>query len=505
MAELCAATSLFTDLGTGQPADHALRTCVVAMRLAERLDVAPREAGDTYYVTLLRFLGCTADQHQVADDVGGDEITFFAGMAPVTMGSPGEEVRQMAALTAPGQGLARRALLVARALSDPKGKERLLGAHCEVAERLATEMGLPGEVSDALAVAYARWDGKGIPGGVAEDDIPIATRIAVVARDLELWARDIDHDTAAEVLEHRAGRAYDPSVVAAALDGPIDELRHIDGDPWNHVLDLEPGPRRSLDGSQVTRALAALGDFADLKAPEFSGHSRRTARLARAAASARGLDPSEVDTVERAALVHDLGVVAVPSGIWCAPRVLTSAEWEQVRLHPLWTRRLLSRCGGLADIAALGGSSHERLDGSGYPAGSSGGPPGWALLAAADRFDEGCSPRAYRPGARPSSMAERLAEMVSADLLPHDDVAAVLTAAGEAVPTVEVDRPAGLTEREVDVLRLLAQGRTNRQIASTLGISPKTVGAHVEHIYAKAGVASRAAATVFAMQHDLLG
>ena len=69
--------------------------------------------------------------------------------------------------------------------------------------------------------------------------------------------------------------------------------------------------------------------------------------------------------------------------------------------------------------------------------------------------------------------------------------------------TLRQGYPAGLTEREVEVLRLIAQGRTNKQIAEALVITEKTAGHHVEHIYAKAGVSTRVGAALFAMRHDL--
>ena len=80
----------------------------------------------------------------------------------------------------------------------------------------------------------------------------------------------------------------------------------------------------------------------------------------------------------------------------------------------------------------------------------------------------------------------------------------MLEAAGQVGRPARVVRPAGLTEREVDVLRLIARGQSNKEVATALGISPKTVGHHVEHIYAKAGVTTRAGATLFAMEHGLL-
>jgi len=503
LAELCAATSLVTDVVTGQPAEHGLRTCLVAMRLAEALGMDDAVRDELFYVSLLRFLGCTADAHQVAALAGGDDMAFLAGMAPVAMGSPREELGRMIRLVAAGEPLPRRLVTLARALSDPKGGERLVDAHCEVAARLASEMGLPDGVVVALEMAYARWDGKGVPAGVGGMHIAPSVRVSVVARDLELWAREAGADVARQTLSDRRGRAYDPEVVDTALAVGIDVLRAGDVDVWEQVLELEPAPHTSVSGPALDRALAALGDFADLKLPERVGYARRVALLVSMAAVRSGIDPRECELAVRAALVHDLGVVAVPVQVWRDSRHGADVN-EQFRLHPYWTQRALARCPGLEAVAEVAARHHERLDGSGYPAGVIGdqGRP-WGLLACAVAFDE----LATTPAGRSRSadeVAVELVAMATRGALVHDDVAAVLGAAGAAVPLVEVERPAGLTEREVDVLGLLAHGNTNRQIAETLGVSVKTVGTHVEHIYAKAGVRSRAAATLYAMQHDLL-
>lgn len=407
---------------------------------------------------------------------------------------------------AKGAPLPRRFRALAQALADPDAKARLLEAHCEVAVRLATEMGLPAGVTNALAVAYARWDGRGIPSGVAGEQIPMSMRVAIVARDIELWARETDPATTAEMLRSRRGKAYAPAIVDTALGIGVEELRRFEGDLWGVVLALEPEPWLEVAGLRLHTALEALGDFADLKAPELSGHARRVARLAADAGELAGLDKSEARTLVRAALVHDLGVVAVAASVWRAPRRLSVAEWEQVRLHPLWSERILRRCRGLETVAMAAGRHHERLDGSGYSGGIGDDPGDVAgLLACAEIFDEQSSPRSYRPAYAAASVAARMARLADEGGLRRRDVKAVLGAAGMAAPPVREERPAGLTEREVDVLTLPARGSTNRQAAETLGISPKTVGTHVEHIYLKAGVRSRAAATLFAMQNRLLG
>ena len=410
LAELCAATSLFTDLGTGQPTEHGLRTCLVAMRLAEALGLPADVRGEVFYVSLLRFLGCTADAHQLAAMAGGDEVRFLAGMAPVAMGSPREEIARMIGLVAAGQRMPQRLRALARALTDSKGGERLLEAHCEVGARLAIEMGLSRRVAAALGFAYARWDGRGVPAGVAGTDIPVSVRVSIVARDLELWARETSNEATRQVLERRRGHAYDPEVVDIALQIGAENLRDCRDDLWGMVLTLEPPPRMSVSGPGLLRALGALGDYADLKLPERSGYARRVTRIVSAAAEIADLDATDAMTLERAALVHDLGVVAVPSNVWRARPQPGSADWEQVRLHPHWSARFLTRCTGLEQVAVVAGQHHERLDGGGYPSGLTGDRGRVSgLLACAVLFDELTS-------ARPSAGTNRSAADVAAEL-----------------------------------------------------------------------------------------
>jgi DNA-binding CsgD family transcriptional regulator len=499
LGELAAATSLFTDLGTGQPVEHGLRTCLVSMRLGEALGLGANARQELFYVTLLRFLGCTADSHHAADLFAGDDLGLLSGMAPVTMGSPLQELAGLAKTAANSVGFPRVVRALVGAVADANGKERLLEAHCEVASRLSEDMGLPSNVSAALEKAYARWDGKGVPLDVGGEAVPASIRVSVVARDVELWEREFGSSHAVDTMKKRRGRAYDPTVVDAALEIGLTELRRCDDDLWETVLGLEPDPWLEAVGPDIRSALRALGDFADLKVPEFTGHSRRVERIVTDAAKQAGLTPEESETLARAGIVHDLGVVAAPAGVWLRPDP-GPADEEHARLHPMWSERLLMRIGRLHAVAALAGKHHERLDGTGSPAGLR-GDMGLqaALLACAEFYDE----TKGRTGDSDEAIAETK-RLAASGALPGGAVASVLSAVGEPEPLVEVDRPAGLTEREVDVLRLLAGGDTNRQIAERLGISVKTVGSHVEHIYSKAGVSSRAAATLFAVSNGLV-
>jgi HD-GYP domain-containing protein (c-di-GMP phosphodiesterase class II) len=504
LAELLGAIALATDLGTGQSSGHGLRTAVIAVALARQLGATERVITEVQQVALLRFLGCTADTTETALLTGGDELSFLAAMAPVVMGSKGAMVRRLVAAVGSGQPAWRRVRLVAGALTDPKGGARSLSAHCEVAARLATRLGLSAAVVTALAHAHERWDGQGFPDGLAQEAIPFAVRVAVVARDIDLvWQRAPEE--VAAVLRSRRGRAYDPAVVDAYASVGADLLRLLDaGDPWQLALDAAAA--EVLDERRLDRALLAVADFIDLKSPWTRGHSPRVAELAAAAGRHCGLDEAELTAVCRAALVHDLGRVGIPNGVWDRPSPLGVAEWQRVRLYPYLTERTLACCPALAPLARLAGAHHERLDGSGYHRGATASQldPAARLLAVADVWAATTEDRAHRPALTPAQAVAVLHEDARAGRLDPVAVDAVLIAAGQHRARVSREWPAGLTDREVEVLRLLVRGRTNAEVAQLLVLSPKTIGRHVENIYAKIGVSSRAAAAVFAMEHRLL-
>lgn len=292
-------------------------------------------------------------------------------------------------------------------------------------------------------------------------------------------------------MTERRGHAYDPEVVDAALGNDLAGLCPSEMDQWSAVLEAEPTPRTVLAGADLQRAFTALGDFADLKFPERSGRARRVARIAAAAGEAAALDAGDLELLTHAALVHDVGMVAVPTDVARMRPTPGTPAWEQMRLHPHWSARVLSRCAGLEAVAQEAARHHERLDGSGYPAALTGHPGRVAsLLGCVVAVDE------LGPGVR---------ELADRGGLDRGDLDHVLHVAGLAGPPTAEAHPAGLTDREVEVLAELARGGTNRDIAAALGISAKTVGTHIEHIYLKTAVRSRAAATLFAAQRGLIG
>ncbi len=504
LVEMVGGLSLAADLGTGQSLEHQFRTCLRAMRVADALGLGADERRGVYYLSLLRFIGCTASSDEDVQAVRGDEIRFLAEMAPVFMGSMREMLPAFVRSIGPDLPPLTRAGAVIRALADSGAAERTLGADCEVASRLSSRLGMGERLQRCLLHSFERWDGKGIPGELAGTEIPIEVRITIVARDAELWVEAADPSSATEVLRARRGRAYDPDVVDAILDsGPLEPLQGHP-DVWAQVLDAEPLPAMRIDEDDLDGVLEVLADFTDLKSPYTRGHSRAVADLAADAATTLRLDTDVVRLLLRAGLVHDLGRVGIPLSVWDRPDALSVADRERIRLHPYLTERALAPAPSLTEVARVAGAHHERLDGSGYHRGCAAAELDEAqrILAAADSFEAMTRERPHRPALDADAAVAEIRREAADGHLDERAVEAVLDAAGHGGRDVAA-WPCGLTDREVEVLRLITSGRTNRQVADELVIAPKTVGSHVEHIYTKIGVSSRAAAAVFAMEHRL--
>lgn len=505
-AEVVGAFSLATDLGTGVPFENGLQSTLIAMRLAQRLGVDSRLASQTYYACLLFYVGCTANARIGAEIFGSDDaLTVY--VAPVRSGSQRQMLAgMMRAVAPPGGAPWLRVTQLARGLPRlAREFKGVVAGVCEVAQMLSRRLGLPDAVSGLLAHVGERWDGKGEPGRARRDGIPLPVRIAHVARDAAFQRTLGGAAFAADIVRARAGGAFDP-VIARLMADEAAELLALDEDSsaWDETLALEPTPRLLLEGEQIDRALAAMGDFADLASPYLVGHSAGVAELATAAARCGGYQATDVVTIRRGALVHDLGRVAVPVRIWQKDSSLTADDWERVRLHAYHSERILTRSPFLGALAPAATVHHERIDGSGYHRGITGAglsAPA-RLLAAADAYHAMTEPRPYREAFTPGRAAELLSQEAREGRLDAGAVTAVLDAAGQQAPRFA--RPAGLTERETEVVVLLARGLQTKQVARALDISAKTADRHVQNAYRKMGVSTRAGAALFAMQHGLV-
>jgi HD-GYP domain-containing protein (c-di-GMP phosphodiesterase class II) len=505
-AEVVGALSLATDLGTGQPLEHALRTAVLAVRLGDLAGAMPQELADTYYIALLHASGCTSNGHE-ATQLYGDDIAHRAAFYLVDPTDPAEILAFYKAHVGVGRSPEVRAQLIEEAIANAGPRARdAFAMMCEVAQRFAGWLGLGDDIQAALEYVFARWDGRGFPA-TAGAAIPLPMRLLHVARDISLFLTAAGPDEARGVVERRAGAAYDPAIAALALqhfDGMLAELD--DTRMWEHALECEPSPPLFIEGERIDAAFAAFAAITGLKSPWLREHSTSVADLAEAAAWRMGLAPDSVTLIRRAALAQDLGRVGVSNAIWEKPGPLGFGEWERVRLHPHFTERAFAQSPALAPIGLLAGSHHERCDGSGYHRGTSGTALDQAacILAAADCYVAMRGRRPYREAVDAAAAEAELTREAEQGRLDPEAVDAVLAAAGHQVRARPRELPAGLTERELEVLLVLMRGASNQQIATDLGISAKTVGHHVQHVYQKAGVRSRAAATLWAFEHDLV-
>lgn len=501
--EVVATLCLATDLGMGFPFEQGLQTTVIASRLAQRLGVDRETEAGAYYVSLLAHAGCTTDAHVSADVFGSPLVE---NLHPVIFGSQREVFGGiLRALPDSDRSGPVRAIQAVRRLPRAAREQRPhFTAMCEVIQRLGSGFGLPRDVIDPLAHLAERWDGKGVLRRSKGDEMPLPVRITIVAVDAAFQRMLSGPEVAARTVRERGGGAFDPEIADCLADHADEILAPEEGSVWDEVLEREPGSPRMLEGEALDRALGAMAGFTDLVSPYLAGHSTGVAELAARAAERCRVDPEQVIAVRRAGLVHDLGRVAVHPRIWGKPGPLTPDEWEDVRLHPYQTERCLSRSDFFSALAPVAATHHERLDASGYHRAAAGAELGLTarVLAAADAYHAMGERRSYREALSPEAAAEQLGRDAREGRLDADAVTAVIEAAGQGAPKLE--RPAGLTEREAQVVGMLARGLMTKQVANELGISAKTADTHVQNAYRKLGVSTRAAATLLAIEHGLI-
>ena len=505
-AELLAAISLAIDLGLGQPMEHMLRSSLIATRIAERMGLDSQQRATVYYANLVGWIGCHADSHELSA-LFGDDIAFRADTYEVDMtGLP--FLRLMVSHVGRGLPAWERGIRSAAFVLTARNQvAKLIDSHCTSAGVLSDRMGLDPQVSEALSYIFERWDGRGMPNGARGEDIPVEIRIVRLADVVEVHLRTGGIERAVDVVRSRRGTQFSPEVAdvfeqdAAAI---VDGLLEID--VWTATLAQAPDRGRTLNGDEIDELLRAMADFVDLKCPSSPGYSRAVADLAAAAARYQRMPDADITRLYRAGLVHGLGKLGVSNQIWEKKGPLTTAETERVRMYPYLTGRILSRVDGLESVVSLATKHEERVDGSGFPRGVAASEltAQDRLLAAAVAYQQLREQRSERAAIEADDAASELRRQARAGQFDAESVEAVLAAAGHR-SSRRASSSGGLTGREVEVLRLVAQGRSNREIAAELFIAEKTARNHVERIYAKLGVNNRTQATLAAIDRGLAG
>lgn len=495
VASLSALSSVL-DLANGLEGEKSLLTGLFALELALDGGLSRADARAAFYVGLLRHLGCTA--YAAEESRLGDDVNLRRNLLRGDAGRLGHVVRSV--LDA-NPSLPRRAAGLARLLTSSRRlRSEWFAEACGAARLLASGLGLGAPVLQGLDEAYERWDGAGGPRLLGGTDLHEVGRVAQAAHVAIVFFVGSGTAVAQEALALQSGTTLDPAWAKRALSATT-SLRSLS----DARIEAAEGCLLEAPPTFDATALATtFGDFADLQSPFTRGHSRRVAEACATAAPRLGLDTAEQATLQLAAYLHDLGHVTLPTGLWLRPD-WSSSERETSRAHAQATEQLLTATPMLRDAARLAGAHHERLDGGGYPRGLATAALSRAarLLAVADVWVALQEERPHRPARTVTVARQVLADEVKAGRLDADCVAVV---AG----TKDVRRPAepgptsALTPREVDVLRLLAGGATNKEIAGKLGVSDRTVQHHTIHIYEKLGVSTRAGASLVAARAGLV-
>lgn len=510
LAECIAALSVATDLGMGQPLEYALQVCLLATRLGDALGLSEHELREVYYLALLRHIGCNAETSVMAA-LFGDELVMRAEVARADEASMPEMVQVITRTLRQTQsgaspfGLAR--MIAQAVMTGPQIMREEYRGFCEVAQRLAQRLGFDESLLRSLGQVFQRWDGRGVAGGIKGEAIAFPMRIVSFAQDAVTFHRLGGVAAVTAMASERKGQAYDPVIVERfCQQAPHLFAGFEEESSWEAIVSLEPGTRLALSEVQFDNACQVMADFADLKSPYTLGHSRAVAELAASAARRCGLSEHEVTLIRRAGLLQDVGRIGISAGIWGKPGPLTQREWEQVRMHPYYTGRILARPATLAQLGQLATLHHERLDSSGYHRGLPAMmlPPAARILASADVYQALIEPRPHRRALSPEAAVDEIQRDVHAGGLDGSAVQGVLAAAGHRMRPGGHAFAAGLSAREIEVLQLVARGQTIKQIARSLTLAEKTVDNHIQHIYIKIGVSTRAGATLFAIEQQLL-
>jgi putative nucleotidyltransferase with HDIG domain len=436
VSELLAALSRAVDLTAGYTTGHAVRSCLIAMRIADRLDLPPAGRSALFYALLLKDTGCSATSPAISELFEGtDEMAVKRALSPANA-RPLSRQLGFIVQTGAGRGLRgriRHLNRVARHVS--RTTDEVFGTRCERGAEIARLLTLPEATAATIASMPEHWDGSGRPRGLKGEEIPLGARIAGIAQTFDAVLAIDGLDAAYAVIRRKRASMFDPSLVAV-----LEDLRH-DTAFWRELQDgslapqlaaVEPADRILVaDDALLDRVAQAFAQVVDAKSPYTADHSERVATVAVSIATELGLSPPAIADLRRAALLHDIGKLGVPNSILDKPGRLTAQEWDVVRRHPEWTHQVLDRVAELRGIAEVAAAHHERLDGSGYHRGLGADELSLParILAVADVYDALTADRAYR-AAMPAEQALGILRGDAGTKLDADAVDALSAVAG---------------------------------------------------------------------------
>jgi len=426
LAEILSALSFALDLTEGAVRGHAVRSCLLGMRIAQEAGIAEDEVFDLYYALLLKDIGCSSNAARMCQIVGGDDRAMKAGAKTMDWTSPRtpklSTLRLLWKTVLPEANAARRiAHIVEMGRTQAANNKEMIAMRCERGANILRKLEFSLRAADAVRSLDEHWSGSGYPDGLEGDRIPYLSRILSIAQHLDVFSSGESPRVAIDVLLARSGKWFDPELVQAAIS------LHRRGALWANCLpgddedetrqaavELAPGATHYLRRERIDQICEAFADVVDAKSPYTFRHSLGVASAAMGIAQRLGLPSERIDFVRRVALLHDIGKLSVSNAILDKAGKLSKSEWEAVREHPVQTRRILERVGAFSELAKVAGEHHEKLDGTGYPDGLVAGQLSLEsrIVAVADVYGALSEDRPYRAGLSP----ERIVAMMQSDV-----------------------------------------------------------------------------------------
>lgn len=423
VSSILSALSYALDLTEGHPRGHTARTCLIGMALGRAIGLPPQDQQDLFYALLLKDAGCSSNAERVSQVFGGDDQAAkrgaweqdwrtLRGKASYALkfaepgGSPGARLRKLLSLATGGRALGRSMYQI----------------RCERGADIAQALGFSQATAQAIRSMDEHWDGGGHPEGRKGQAIPMLARIIGVAQVAEIFAEQDGPAAALAVVCERRGRWFDPDLVRAFGEVAADSAlwgRVASSEIDREVSAVEPQVMQfAVDEERLDQIAAAFAWVVDAKSPFTYHHSERVADIATSIARYIGLSKAECVRIKRAGLLHDIGKLAVPNSILDKPARLTAAEWQIVRLHPVYTHQILERVPVFSEFAFDASAHHERMDGRGYYRNLRGDQLSLCarILATADKFDALSADRPYRAGMAVERVCGILSEDAGFDL-----------------------------------------------------------------------------------------
>ena len=505
LPEVLGALAIVADVGVGVPRETGVGAAILAGRIGRRLGLTNAEGVAAFYASLLRYTGCSVAIPETVSLTLGDVHGYQRALALADLGDPADTRQWLDREMAPDAATQSRteALdLLDGVHASAEVMVSVTQSHCDLARQLAGDVGMPAGVIEALEQIYERHDGQGLPAGTAGRDLTFAARIMHVTTAFELQRRKMGIEWAVAQVRARCSGQFCPKICEAVLSDPTGLVAGMDA-PTLMDLYLAEAPEfttAELSLDDVARACALNVDH---RSVYTLGHSTAVADLVVRAAERAELPESLRETLRIAAYLHDVGKVGLPASLLDKAAPLSRAEQAQIERHTYLTDSILRATSAFAPYARLASSTHERADGSGYHRQLTSPEFHVQLLAACDAYR---TLREDRPGRKALSVEHASDTLLAETKQGKWDplvIRAVLHA--ESGHQASLDAlPNGLSKREAEVVCLMARGRSNKEIASALFISPKTVEHHVGHIYDKIGTRTRTSAALFAAQHGLV-